>query len=171
MNTKKDIFQKHKDQNPKPRSPMNSQHTHNALTNQKSSAAYFKDVKTEDAFSNHDQKLVETTYLWRQLSSDKNHHSANPLLQRSLSQQNRWMEQQWTYQDFFTIHTQSWKMKNLYHKKSHQGWTQKKDIFSSTKTKIKTQNSHETSAYPHRINNQKKRRCVFQRCQNWRNIQ
>ena len=42
---------------------MNSQHTHNALINQKSSAAYFKDVKTEEAFSNQDQKLVETTNL------------------------------------------------------------------------------------------------------------
>ena len=61
--TKKNIFQKHRDQNPKPRSRMNSQHTHNALTNQKSSAAYFKDVQTEEAFSNQDQKLVETTNL------------------------------------------------------------------------------------------------------------
>ena len=60
---KKDIFQKHKYQKPKPRSPMNSQQTHNALTNQKSSAANFKDVKTEEAFSNQDQKLVETTNL------------------------------------------------------------------------------------------------------------
>ena len=41
---------------------MNNQHTHNALINQ-SSAAYFKDVKTEEAFSNQDQKLVETTNL------------------------------------------------------------------------------------------------------------
>ena len=63
MNTKNDIFQKLKNQNPKPRSPMNSQHTQNALTNQKSSAAYFKDVKTEEAFSNQDQKLVKTTNL------------------------------------------------------------------------------------------------------------
>ena len=63
MNTKKDIFQKHKKQNPKPRSPMNSQHTHNALTNQTTCAAYFKDVKTEEAFSNQDQKLMETTNL------------------------------------------------------------------------------------------------------------
>ena len=62
MNTKKDIFQKYKYQNPNTRSPMNSQHTHNALTNQ-SSAAYFKDVKTEEAFSNQDQNLVETTNL------------------------------------------------------------------------------------------------------------
>ena len=49
---------------------MNSQHTHNALKNQKSSAAYFKDVKTEETFSSQDQKLVETTNLW-QLFSDK----------------------------------------------------------------------------------------------------
>ena len=63
MNTKKDIFQKLKDQNPNPRSPMNSQHTQKTITNQKSSAAYFKDVKTEEAFSNQDEKLVETTNL------------------------------------------------------------------------------------------------------------
>ena len=68
MNTKKDIFQKHKYQNPKPRSPTNSQHTHNALTNQKSSAAYFKDVKTEEAkektkttFQNNNKSNNETT--------------------------------------------------------------------------------------------------------------
>ena len=42
---------------------MNNQHTHNALTNQKSSAAYFKDVKTEETFSSQDEKLVETTNL------------------------------------------------------------------------------------------------------------
>ena len=42
---------------------MKRQQTHNALINQKSSAVYFKDVKTEEAFSNHDQKLVETTNL------------------------------------------------------------------------------------------------------------
>ena len=60
---KKDIFQKRKYQNPKPRSPMNSQNTHNALTNQKSRSAYFKDVKTEETFSSQDQKLVETTNL------------------------------------------------------------------------------------------------------------
>ena len=63
MNTKKDIFQKHKDQNRKLSTPMNCQQTQHALTNQKSSAAYFKDVKTEEAFSNQDQKLVETTNL------------------------------------------------------------------------------------------------------------
>ena len=50
---------------------MNSQHTHNALKNQKSSAAYFKVVKTAEAINNQDQKLVETTNLCRQLSSDK----------------------------------------------------------------------------------------------------
>ena len=42
---------------------MISQHTNNALTNQKSSAAKFKDVKTEEAFSSQDQNLVETTNL------------------------------------------------------------------------------------------------------------
>ena len=49
---------------------MNSQQTHNALTNQKSSAAFFKVVKTEETISSQDQKLVETTNLW-QLSSYK----------------------------------------------------------------------------------------------------
>ena len=63
MNTKNDIFKKHKEKNQKLSTPMNLQHTHSALTNQKSSAAYFKDVKTEEAFSNQDQKLVETTNL------------------------------------------------------------------------------------------------------------
>ena len=42
---------------------MNRQYTHIALTNQKSSSVYFKDVKTEETFSNQDQKLVETTNL------------------------------------------------------------------------------------------------------------
>ena len=42
---------------------MINQHTHNALTNLKSSAAIFKDVKTEEAFSSQDQKLVETISL------------------------------------------------------------------------------------------------------------
>ena len=41
---------------------MNSQHTQNALKNQKSSAAYFKDVKTEEIFSSRDKKLVERNY-------------------------------------------------------------------------------------------------------------
>ena len=50
---------------------MNCQQTHNALTSQKSVAVYFKDVKTEETFSSQDQKLVETTNLWRQLFSDK----------------------------------------------------------------------------------------------------
>ena len=51
---------------------MNFQQTHNVLTNQKKTVAvYFKAVKTEETFSSQDQKLVETTNLWRQLSSDK----------------------------------------------------------------------------------------------------
>ena len=33
---------------------MNNQHTQNALTNQKSSAAYSNEVKTEEALSNQD---------------------------------------------------------------------------------------------------------------------
>ena len=40
-----------------------SQHTHNAITNQKCSPAYFKDVKTEETFRSRDQTLVETTNL------------------------------------------------------------------------------------------------------------
>ena len=42
---------------------MNYQQTHNALTNQKSVAVYFKNVKTEETISSQDQKLVETTNL------------------------------------------------------------------------------------------------------------
>ena len=49
---------------------MNSQQTHNSLKTQKSVAVNFKDVKTEETFSSQDQKLVETTNLWWQLSSE-----------------------------------------------------------------------------------------------------
>ena len=63
MNTKNDIFQKHKEQNQKHSTPMNLRHTHNSLTTQKSVAVYFKDVKTEETFSSQDQKLVVTTNL------------------------------------------------------------------------------------------------------------
>ena len=98
INTKNDIFQKHKDQNRKPSTPVKFQQTHNALEPQKKFAVYFKDVNTEETLSSRDQKLVETTNLWRQLPSDKDHHSASPLLQRSLSQWNWWLEQQWTHQ-------------------------------------------------------------------------
>ena len=61
MNTKKDIFQKHKYANRKLKTPRNRQHVHNALTPRKSVPGYFKDVKTEETFSSQDQKLVETT--------------------------------------------------------------------------------------------------------------
>ena len=50
---------------------MNNQQTQNSLTTQKSVAVYFKDVKTEETFNSQDQKLVVTTNLWWQLSSDK----------------------------------------------------------------------------------------------------
>ena len=50
---------------------MNCQQTHNALTSRKNVAEYFKDVKTEETFSSQDQKLEETTNLWRQLYSHK----------------------------------------------------------------------------------------------------
>ena len=58
---KKDIFQKHRDQNQKLSTPMNCQHIRNALTTQNIVAVYFEDVKTEETFSSQDQKLVETT--------------------------------------------------------------------------------------------------------------
>ena len=45
--------------------------------------------------------------------------------------------------------------KKLYHKNSHQGWTQKKTYFRNTKTKIKTQNYHEPSASSQHNNNPK----------------
>ena len=67
----KNIFQKDKDQNRNLSTPMNCQQTHNALKTQKIFAVYFKDVKTEETFSSQDQKLVVTTNLRRQLSSDK----------------------------------------------------------------------------------------------------
>ena len=39
------------------------QHTHNALSTQKSVDVYLKDVNTEETFISQDQKLVETTNL------------------------------------------------------------------------------------------------------------
>ena len=62
MNTKKSYF---RNTNTK----IKTQNSHgtsaysNALTIQKSVAVYFKDVKTEEKFSNQYQKLVETTNL------------------------------------------------------------------------------------------------------------
>ena len=70
-NKHKDIYQEHKDQNRKLSTSMNCQQTHNALTTQNNVAVYFKVVKTEETFSSQDQKLVETTNVLRQLSSDK----------------------------------------------------------------------------------------------------
>ena len=72
MNTKNDIFQKHKEQNQKPSTPINCQQTHNTLTIQKEVAVDFKDVKTEETFSSQDQKLVETTNLWQLSYRTKN---------------------------------------------------------------------------------------------------
>ena len=64
INTKNDMFQKHKDQIQKIKSAtMNRKHTHNALTTQKFVAVYCKDVKTEETFSTQYQKLVKTTNL------------------------------------------------------------------------------------------------------------
>ena len=44
---------------------MNLKHTHNAFKNQNSSAVYLKDVKIEETFSSQDQKLEQTTNLWK----------------------------------------------------------------------------------------------------------
>ena len=50
---------------------MNCQQIHDVLKTTKTVAVYFNDAKTEGTFSSQDQKLVETTNLWRQFSSDK----------------------------------------------------------------------------------------------------
>ena len=63
INTKNDIFQKHKDQIQEINTTMSRQRTDNSLTTQKKVATYFKDVKTEETFSTHQQKLVKTTNL------------------------------------------------------------------------------------------------------------
>ena len=42
---------------------MSHQQTYNALTVQKCLVVYFEDVKKEETFSSHDQKLVATTNL------------------------------------------------------------------------------------------------------------
>ena len=71
IDTKNDIFQKHKDQNQKLSTLLNHRHTQNAMRTRKSVAVYFKDVKTEETYSSQDQKLMETTISW-QLFWDKN---------------------------------------------------------------------------------------------------
>ena len=59
---KKDIFQKQKDQNQKPSTPMNFQQTHNALTSQKNVDVYFKDVKTEETISSRPRPDASGNY-------------------------------------------------------------------------------------------------------------
>ena len=71
--------------------------------------------------------------LWRQLFRTKNHHSANSLLQLSLTQKNWWMVQQWTHQDDLTSHTRSWKMKKFVPQKIASRTNTKKDIFQKHK--------------------------------------
>ena len=151
---------------------MNCQQMHDVLKTTKTVAVYFKDAKTEETFSSQDQKLVETTNLWRHLSWDKNRHSTNPLLQRSLTQWNWWLEQQWTHQDFLTSHTLSWKMKNFVPQKIASRTNTKKDIFQKHKDQNQKLSTPMNFQQTHNVlTNQKNCRCIFQRCQNWRNIQ
>ena len=64
INTKNDIFQKHKHQIQKLGSNTKiRQHTQNVLTTQKIVAVDFKDVKTEETNSTQYQKLMKTTNL------------------------------------------------------------------------------------------------------------
>ena len=160
-NTKKDIFQKHKDQNLRLSNPKNCQQTHNVLTTKKTVAVYFKDVKTEGTFSSQDQKLVETTNLWRQLSWDKNRHSTNPLLQRSLTQWNWWLEQQWTHQDFLTSHTLSWKMKKFVPQKIASRTNTKKDIFQKQKDQNQRLSTPKNCQQTHNVLTTKKTVAVY----------
>ena len=60
MNTKKTYFRNTNTKTPKSHEQSGYP---KRIKKPKSSAAYFKDVKTEEAFSNQDQKLVETTNL------------------------------------------------------------------------------------------------------------
>ena len=167
-----DIFQEHKDQNRKHSTPMISQHTQNALTTQKIVAVYFKDVKIEETFSSQDQKLVETTNLWRQLSSDKKtpqRKSASAtiaypveLMIGTTMNSSRLLNYPHTVLEIEKICTTKNRIKDE-HKKRH---------ISETKIpKFITQKSHEQSAYPQRTYKPKKQRCVFHWCQNWRSLQ
>ena len=93
-------------------------------------------------YENKESLLVKTKkkeklpVLW-QLFRTKNHHSANPLLQRSLTHWNWWLEQQWAHQDFLTSHTLSWKMKKFVLQKIASGTNTKKTYFRIITTKIK----------------------------------
>ena len=111
-------------------------------------------------------QFVTTTFLGQKLPQ---HKSASAT---SLTQWNWWLEQQWTHQDFLTSHTLSWKMKKFVPQKIASRTNTKKDIFQ----KYKDQN--QKLSFPMNfqqtdnvLTNQKNCRCLFQRCQNWRNIQ
>ena len=144
------------------------QQTHNALTAQKIVAVYFRDVKTEKSIVSQDQNLVETTILWQIISDKKTPKRKST----SSAIANWWLEQQWTHQDFLTSQTLSWKMIKFVAQKIASRMNTKKDIFQKHKNQNKkTQNSHELLGYSQLINKPKKQRCVFQRCQKWRNIQ
>ena len=69
---------------------MNCQQTQSALTTQNSVAVLFKDVKTEEAFSSQDHKLVKLPICDDNFFRTKNQHSVIPLLQRSLSRIHEW---------------------------------------------------------------------------------
>ena len=88
---KKRHTSENKVQNQKLSTLMNRHHIHNAFTTLKSVAVFFRDVITEETTSSQDQKLLETTNLWRQLFSDKNSPQCN-----FASAKIAWMEQQWT---------------------------------------------------------------------------
>ena len=137
LNTKKRHISENKVQNQKLSTLMNRHHIHNAFTTLKSVAVFFRDVITEETTSSQDQKLVETTNLWRQLFSDKNSPQCNfasakiansvDLMNGTTKNTARWLHSQHTV-------LQKWK-KNCTTKKLHQGWTQKKDIFRKDNVK------------------------------------
>ena len=64
---------------------MNCQQTPQRINKPKKSLCFLV-VKTEETFSSRDQTLVETTiFCDDNFFPTENHHSANPLLQRSLT--------------------------------------------------------------------------------------
>ena len=95
---------------------------------------HFKDVNTEETFSSQEQKLVETTNLWRQFSSDKKspqRKSASSTIAKSVDLM---IGTTMNSSDFLTSHTLSWKMKkkNVPQKIASRTNT-KKDIFQKHK--------------------------------------
>ena len=85
---------------------------------------------------------------------------------------NLWMEQQWRHQERWPNRQNTvLKMNKFVPQKIASRMNTKKDILQKHKVQNqKISTPMNVKHYHNKLKNQKKRRCVLQRCQNWRNI-